>query len=262
MLYRALELSRQWVSENRLVQSFLHAKRGSLLSESSSRDDRSSTLHYYPLQYQHQHFNRLKGKVISSHSYRINRDSHGKNTMKSTRAAKKKAAASRFHEDDDGSVEFVGVRGVFEDDSFPNTRHRMQQKLLPWLDRVKKESPCRNYLDGETNCPICRLRGYFRDGVCNMVSCHMTIRHKNDKEAHFCGHCLKVSPDGIARCSCSRKWDRQAREEELNKPIDSDDDDDDDGTSSHFTSDQSGTGSDFNSADPSYFRHQSPKNMP
>ena len=112
--------------------------------------------------------------------------------MKSTRAAanstsstkKKKSAAARFHaaeaDEDDDDVKFVAVCGVCnEGPPKRKTRLNTQHDMMNWRAKVKSETPFRNYLDGESNCPECRTRTYTKDGGCKTITCKWFNLHKS-----------------------------------------------------------------------------------
>eukprot|EP00984_Skeletonema_dohrnii_P004324 scaffold1532_cov111-Skeletonema_dohrnii-CCMP3373.AAC.4 len=156
--------------------------------------------------------------------------------MTSTRAAanstsstkKKKSAAARFHaaeaDEDDDDVEFDAVCGVCnEGPPKQKTRRKTQHDMMNWRAEVKSETPFRNYLDGESNCPECRTRIYKEDGGCKMITCTWDNLHNSGRFIYFCGHCGFLSPNGDPpKCPCRGRWDREAREAELEKPIDDD----------------------------------------
>eukprot|EP00984_Skeletonema_dohrnii_P015434 scaffold6670_cov81-Skeletonema_dohrnii-CCMP3373.AAC.2 len=175
--------------------------------------------------------------------------------MKSIRAAanstsstkKKKSAAARFHvaeaDEDEDDVEFVASN---KGPPKRKTRRNTQHDMMNWRAKVKSETPFRNYLAGESNCPECRTRNYKEDDGCKLITCTWFSLHKSGQYVYYCGHCGFLSPNGDPpKCPCHGMWGREAREAELEKPIDDDYED----TSTHAVSRESKQSSSTSSSD-------------
>ena len=120
--------------------------------------------------------------------------------------------------DDDDNPKYAGSHHSHDGGRKMTRSHRqfLEQKERK-EGKVKMEFP--SLLEGETLCPVCHAKNYTSRG-CKMITCTRTQRHRSKQFVYYCGYCKKESENGeTLNCSCSNRFDRSAREEELAKPI-------------------------------------------
>eukprot|EP00986_Skeletonema_menzelii_P008032 scaffold3256_cov120-Skeletonema_menzelii.AAC.4 len=120
--------------------------------------------------------------------------------------------------DDDDNPKYAGSHHSHDGGRKMTRSHRqfLEQKERK-EGKVKMEFP--SLLEGETLCPVCHAKNYTSRG-CKMITCTRTQRHRSKQFVYYCGYCKKESENGeTLNCSCSHRFDRSAREEELAKPI-------------------------------------------